>query len=57
MYILYTREQRTILASKTLQPLSTLVMHHYKAENLSSCIKLVSTNFAFSLYALVVLTF
>jgi hypothetical protein len=55
--VLYTIEQQTILASKTLQPLSTLVMHHYKAENLFSCIVLVSTKFAFSLCALVVKTF
>jgi hypothetical protein len=58
MHIFYTRKQQTNLASKTLQPLSTFdVTYHYKAENSSSCIVLVSTHFAFSLYALVVPTF
>jgi hypothetical protein len=58
MCMLCTIEQQTIWASETLLPHSTLdVMHHYKAENMSSWIVLVSTHFAFSLYVLVVPTF
>jgi hypothetical protein len=53
MCIFCTSEQQTIWASETLLPLSTLnAIHHYKIENLSSCIVLVSTQFAFSLMPL-----